>query len=65
MGICPVNNMKFYRNKKSGHLYKIVAQAVDVTENKMVEVYVYMPLIGSTDLYVRSKEEFHRKFTEE
>jgi hypothetical protein len=54
--------MKLYKNNKTGGIYDLLFEAVNVTSNTEEKVIVYQH-IETEKLYVRNKYEFYEKFT--
>lgn len=58
--------MNFFRNIKTGKRYRLLAAAVDCTnERDGLPVVVYCPDDKGHTIYVREASEFYEKFTAE
>lgn len=52
-----------YKNKKTGKTYKLLAYAIDATnERDGLPVIVYCPDDNGNSIYVREEKEFFSKF---
>lgn len=55
--------MTYYKNKKSGKTYILLAHAIDSTnERNGLPVIIYCPDDNEHSIYVREEKEFFEKF---
>ena len=51
-----------HRHKKTGHLYRVIANATDCTNSRDSSAVVVYSRNGSSDVFVRDAAEFREKF---
>lgn len=51
-----------YKHKKTGHLYRVIANATDCTNSRDSNAVVVYSREGSGDVFVRDAAEFREKF---
>lgn len=53
----------FYKHKKSGNLYEVLAMGVDCTNSRDgTSVVIYCPIDNEDSVYVREESEFKTNF---